>query len=128
MMLRAREALERNPDGTPVGYPCCDRQFPDPDPMLAFIDPEEGPSSFWELPYDERSRRLRMYLLAVASGTDPLVAWMLALDFSEDIIKDVHDLIDVENRDDARLLGLIEAGAHPAERTFRWTQDDRRPF
>jgi hypothetical protein len=30
--------MERNPDGTPVGYPCCGRLFPDPDPMLRFID------------------------------------------------------------------------------------------
>ena len=41
------------------GYPCCDRTFPDPDPFFRFIDPEEGPSDFWNLPRDERSRRLR---------------------------------------------------------------------
>ncbi len=43
-----RGRLERNPDGTPVAHPCCGRRFPDPDPMFAFIDFEEGPESFWQ--------------------------------------------------------------------------------
>jgi hypothetical protein len=115
--------MERNPDGTPKGYPCCARKFPDPDPMMRFIDYEEGPSAFWQLPRDERSRRLRLYLLAIASGTDPLLAWIVTMDFEQESIDDVHYLIDVENREDARLLGLIERGAHPAERIVRLTPD-----
>ena len=87
--------------------------------MMHFIDYEEGPSAFWELPKDERSRRLRYYLLCIAAGTDPLVAWMAALDFTLENIQDIHDLIDIENRDDARLVGLIERGAHPPERIIR---------
>jgi len=117
------DTLERNSDGTPMGYPCCDRVFPNLDLMFCFIDPEEGPGQFWELPYDERSRRLRAYLLAVAAGEYPLMAWMFALDFTEENISGIHDLIDVENRDDARLVGLIERGAHPAERIVRITPD-----
>jgi len=49
------DTLERNPDGTPKGYPCCGRHYPDLDLMFRFIDPEEGPGQFWELPYHERS-------------------------------------------------------------------------
>jgi hypothetical protein len=119
--------MERNPDGTPKGYPCCDRCFPDPDPLFRFIDYAEGPSAFWQLPRDERSRRLRLYLLAIASGTDPLLAWMVALDFTPETIRDIHHLIDVENADDARLLGLIEQGAHPPDRIVRFTPDGWRP-
>jgi hypothetical protein len=95
--------------------------------MFAFIDREEGPHTFWALPRDERSRRLRLYLLCVAAGTDPLLAWMAALDFTEDSIRDIHDLIDIENADDARLLGLIQRGAHPPDRIVRFTPDGWRP-
>jgi hypothetical protein len=95
--------------------------------MFGFIDADEGPSAFWDLPHDERTRRLRAYLLAVASGADPLLVWMLALDFTEPVVADVHDLVDAENCDDARLVGLVERGAHPAERIVRLTSDRWRP-
>jgi hypothetical protein len=54
------------------------------------------------------------------------MAWMLALDFSEPIIADIHDVIDVENLDDRRLVGLIERGAHPPDRIVRLTHDGWR--
>ena len=117
--------LERNPDGTPKGYPCCDRRFPDPDPLFRFIDPEEGPSAFWALPYDERSRRLRAYLIAIASGEHPVQAWMVAMDFTPDTIGGLHHLIDVENHDDERIEGLIADGAilDPSRRLIRVVPD-----
>jgi hypothetical protein len=111
--------VERNPDGTPKGYPCCDRRFPDPDPVFRYIHQDEGPSEFWLLPHDERSRRLRAYLLAIASGAYPIVAWMTAMDFEKETIDAIHQLIDVENRDDRRLEMLVANGAHPAERARR---------
>jgi hypothetical protein len=70
-----------------------------------------------------RSRRLRAYLLAIASGAYPIIAWMTALDFEFETIRDIHEVIDVQNRDDARLAGLIEGGAHPAERIVRLTTE-----
>jgi hypothetical protein len=117
--------LERNPDGTPKGCPCCDRVFPDPDPLFRFIDPIEGPGAFWRLPRDERSRRLRAYLIAIAAGEDPLLGWMLAMDFTPDTIRDLHQLIDVENRDDERIEGLIADGAtlDPSKRLIRFVLD-----
>lgn len=121
------DCLRRNPGGTPVGYPCCHRRFPNPDPKLRYLDFEEGPSDFWTLPYDERSRRLRAYLLAIASGADPLLGWMVALDFTPETIRAIHFLIDVENRDDRRLLDLIQRGAHPPDRIVRFTPDGWRP-
>jgi hypothetical protein len=91
--------------------------------MFRHIDPAEGPSEFWDLPYDERSRWLRAYLLAIASGAYPIVAWVTALDFGAETIQALHELVDLENADDARLLGLIERGAHPADRIIRLTLD-----
>ena len=105
------EPLERNPDGTPKGYPCCDRKFPDPDPMFRFIDPDEGPGSFWEPPYDERSRRARAYLLLKASGCSELEAWVHATDFNPEIIAACHVLVDVANADDRHVVEVIERGA-----------------
>jgi hypothetical protein len=55
------------------------------------------------------------------------MAWTAALDFTPENIAGIHDLIDVENRDDRRLVGLIERGAHPAERIVRLTPDGWRP-
>ena len=81
----------------------------------------------YALPYDERSRRLRFYLLAVAACNDPLLAWMATMEFEQESIDDVHYLIDIENLDDARLLGLIERGAHPVERIVRFTHGGWRP-
>jgi hypothetical protein len=52
---------------------------------------------------------------------------MLALDFTEPVVADVHDLVDAENCDDARLVGLVGRGAHPAERIVRLTSDRWRP-
>lgn len=79
--------------------------------MFRFLDNEQGPYSFWRLPWDERSRRLRYYLICIASGSDELSSWMAVMDFTEETIQDTHYLIDVENRDDRRIEGLIERGA-----------------
>ncbi|CAN5841401.1 hypothetical protein BH23CHL8_BH23CHL8_27370 [soil metagenome] len=123
MMGLLPDRLERNPDGSPKGYPCCDRVFPDPDPMMRFIDRDEGPSIFWDLPPDERSRRARIFLLVRASGEDDMMSWVVALDFAPETIRDVHEIIDVINRDDARLERLIARGAHPGDRLIRLSLD-----
>lgn len=80
--------------------------------MLRFIDPYEGPLIFWEgLPARERSRRLRMFLMAIAAGEADLTAWLAAIDFEASSIRAVHELVDVENRDDARIRDMIRRDA-----------------
>lgn len=51
------------------------RTFPDPDPMIRFIDPEDGPPSFWRMSPQSRSLYLRFYLVARCAGLDEMVAW-----------------------------------------------------
>lgn len=99
--------LERNPDGTPKGWPCCDRTFPDPDPMYRFIHRDEIPDSFYDMPENERSRRLRCYLVCIATGELPLPSWIASLAFDERSITRIHDLVDVINRDDRKIEAML---------------------
>jgi hypothetical protein len=87
--------------------------------MYRHIEADEGPDEFWGLPHDERSRRLRFFLISRASGEIAIMSWMAALDFTPEIISGVHDLIDVENADDQRIEGLIARGARPTERVIQ---------
>jgi hypothetical protein len=88
---------------------CCDREFPRPDPMFRFIDEDEGPGWFWAIEdHNEQSRRLRMYLLALAAGEHPMMAWLAAGSMYPDHIEQMHQLVDVMNRDDKRIEAQLK--------------------
>ena len=67
-------------------------------------------------------------LIAIAAGEHPLLGWMVATDFEPDTIEQLHHLIDVENRDDERIEGLIADGAtlDPSKRLIRFLLDGGR--
>jgi hypothetical protein len=102
---------------------CCDRIFPQPDPMFRFIDSDEdGPASFWQIPPNERSRRLRVYLLTRAAGESQWWAWAAALSTEPENERYMHQIVDVNLRDDA----AIEAFLAEAEKWERDSQATRR--
>ena len=52
-----------------------------------------------------------------------MTGWIVAMDFSPSTITAIHELIDVENREDSRIEGLIARGARPRDRLIRLTFD-----
>jgi len=56
------------------------RSYPDPDPILRFLDQEAIPQSVWALEPQERAQRIRYALICMCAGLHPLVAWATALD------------------------------------------------
>ncbi len=81
------------------------RSFPVPDPMIACIDPEDGPYAFWRLPHQERALRLRYYLVALCAGHHEMVAWHLAMDTTPTAMDELWSIVDLWP--DARLLRAI---------------------
>ncbi len=77
---------------------CCTKAYPDPDPMFRFIDEDEGPYSFWALPKNLRSQRLRVYLLALSSFEHPFMAWLAAItdDDDRETLDLIHELADTK--------------------------------
>jgi hypothetical protein len=90
---------------------CCDRKFPQPDPMMRFIDPDEGPYTFWAMEPNERSRRLRAYLVALCAGEEPIMAWLAAITEEKDDIDLIHQIVDIncgpENGGDEKIEAMM---------------------
>jgi hypothetical protein len=58
-------------------------EYPQPDPILRYIDSESAPHSFWQMPEQLRSERARAYLIARCGGADEGLAWLWVMDVSE---------------------------------------------
>lgn len=60
------------------------RSFPDPDPVMRFLDEEEVPQSVWLMPAQERAQRVRYALIGLCAGLEPVLAWEVALASDEE--------------------------------------------
>lgn len=85
---------------------CCDRVFPSPDPMMRFIDPDEGPYEFWKMEPNERSRRARSYLISLAAGFNSFMSWIAAITDEPEGIELIHSMVDI-NADDKKIEGFL---------------------
>lgn len=74
------DTLERNPDGTPKGYPCCDRVFPDPDQHRFRRGPALGLGGGLMTARQQPTRRQLEILRAyIAAGSGAAAAYELGI-------------------------------------------------
>lgn len=93
------------------------RTFPQPDPMMRFIHPDDAPMVFDQLKPQSRSRALRIYLLGRAAGMNTLWAWETALDFSEEGDRNAEDVLSYMSDDEIEKAMSGSAAAERRERS-----------